>query len=74
MSTVLHGGATTGTTSVPSKKLLLTVLCRCLRAPHRYGDLDRFKVSGLTFVGASNLLNRIGTGETSASRRIFHSL
>ena len=32
-STGLHGGATTGTTSVPSKKPLLTVLCRCLRAP-----------------------------------------
>ena len=49
--------------SVPSKKPLLTVLWRCLPAPHHYGDLDRFQASGLMSVGSSNLLNRVGTGK-----------
>ena len=31
-STVLRGGATTGTMSAPSKRPLLTALCRCLPA------------------------------------------
>ena len=50
-STVLHGGATTGTTPISSKKPLLTVLCH------------RFQASGLTFMGSSSLLNQIGTGK-----------
>ena len=60
---VLHGGATTGTTSVPSKKPLPTAPCRCLPAPHHCGDPDRSRATGLTFVGSLNLLNPIGTGK-----------
>ena len=61
--TVLHGGATTGTTSVPSRKPLPTVLCRCLQAPHRCGDVDRFQTTGLTSVGSFNNLSQIVTGK-----------
>ena len=62
-STVLRGGATTRTTSVPSKRPLLTSLCRCLPAPHHCGDRDRFRAIGLTFMVSLNRLNPIGTGK-----------
>ena len=64
ISTGLHGGATAGTISVPSKKLLLTVLYRCLPTPLHYGDLDRFQATGSTLLGGT--VNGANVRETIA--------
>ena len=48
----LRGGATTETTSVPLKKLLLTALCQRRPAPHPCGDQVRFQDVGLMCAGS----------------------
>ena len=55
-SAMLHGGARTGTISVPSKKPLPTAPCRCFAAPPPFivGTRIDSQYFGLTFADALN--------------------
>ena len=60
---LVAGNVTTSAMLASLQRPLLTALCRCLPAPHRCGDPDRFRAIGLTFVGSLNLPNPIDTGK-----------
>ena len=53
VSMELLGDATTATVSVPLKRPLPNVPCRCLPAPHHCGVHGRFRVRGKTCVDSS---------------------
>ena len=63
----LRGVAAIETTSVPSKKLLLTAPCQRHLAPHPCGDQAWFQAAGLMCAGSSSRPNPIGIGKINST-------